>query len=197
MSSKSSIYLILYAGVAAIITLLFLTGQLSGFVTASGMPASESDASTLLALICRDDVLGFLALVSTGLVCCAFGASRNGILVLGTIASFIVLTAHQDLPMVRYMTLGGVLFAIGIYGMVTSRNAIRMLMSIELMINAANINFVAFTRAVDPADLRGQLFAIFVLAVAAAEAAVGLAIVLAIYRNMSTVDMDKFNLLKW
>lgn len=99
--------------------------------------------------------------------------------------------------LVRYIALGAVLFSIGMYGMVTSRNAIRMLISIELMINAANINFVTFARTVDPSDVRGQVFAIFVLTVAAAEAVVGLAIVLAIYRNMSTIDMEKFNLLKW
>jgi NAD(P)H-quinone oxidoreductase subunit 4L len=83
------------------------------------------------------------------------------------------------------------------YGMVASRNAVRVLMSIELMLNAVNINLVAFSHYVDPGYLRGQVFAVFILTVAAAEAAVGLAIVLAIYRNMSTVDMEKFNLLKW
>lgn len=83
------------------------------------------------------------------------------------------------------------------YGMVVSRNAVRVLMSIELMLNAVNINLITFSRFVDPADVKGQLFAIFILTVAAAEAAVGLAIVLSLYRNMSTVNMQRFNLLKW
>ena len=97
----------------------------------------------------------------------------------------------------RYLTFGAALFAIGMYGMVVSRNAVRVLMSIELMLNAVNINLVAFARYVDPVAVKGQVFAIFVLTVAAAEAAVGLAIVLAIYRNVATVDMERFNLLKW
>ncbi|HEY9713193.1 MAG TPA: NADH-quinone oxidoreductase subunit NuoK [Chroococcales cyanobacterium] len=99
--------------------------------------------------------------------------------------------------MIRYLALGAVLFAIGVYGMVVSRNAVRVLMSIELMLNAVTINLVAFARYVDPTEIKGQVFAIFILTVAAAEAAVGLAIVLSIYRNTSTVDMERFNLLKW
>ena len=83
------------------------------------------------------------------------------------------------------------------YGMVASRNAVRVLMSIELMLNAVNINLVAFARYIDPTEVKGQVFAIFILTVAAAEAAVGLAIVLAMYRNTATVDMEQFNLLKW
>lgn len=114
----------------------------------------------------------------------------------GALGSFIVLTVGQD-PIIKYLTLGALLFAIGMYGMVVSRNAVRVLMSIELMLNAVNINLITFSRFVDPADVKGQLFAIFILTVAAAEAAVGLAIVLSLYRNMSTVDMQRFNLLKW
>lgn len=114
----------------------------------------------------------------------------------GALGSFVVLTVGQD-PIIKYLTLGALLFAIGMYGMVVSRNAVRVLMSIELMLNAVNINLITFSRFVDPADVKGQLFAIFILTVAAAEAAVGLAIVLSLYRNMSTVDMQRFNLLKW
>ena len=95
------------------------------------------------------------------------------------------------------MSLAALLFAIGLYGMVVSRNAVRVLMSIELMLNAVNINLVAFARYIDPVHVRGQIFAIFILTVAAAEAAVGLAIVLSIYRNTSSVDMENFNILKW
>ncbi|MBC8121540.1 MAG: NADH-quinone oxidoreductase subunit NuoK, partial [Gemmatimonadaceae bacterium] len=71
------------------------------------------------------------------------------------------------------------------------------LMSIELLLNAVNINLLAFSNFLDPNNIRGQMFAIFVITIAAAEAAVGLAIVLAIYRNRETIDMENFNLLKW
>ena len=96
-----------------------------------------------------------------------------------------------------FLILGAALFCIGLYGLVTSRNAVRVLMSIELMLNAVNINLVSFSNFLDPANIKGQVFTVFVLTVAAAEAAVGLAIVLAIYRNRETIDMEQFNLLKW
>ena len=96
-----------------------------------------------------------------------------------------------------FLLLSAALFCIGIYGLVTSRNAIRVLMSIELMLNAVNINLMAFSNYLDPSTARGQVFSVFVISIAAAEAAVGLAIVLAIYRNRDTVDMEQFNLLKW
>jgi NAD(P)H-quinone oxidoreductase subunit 4L len=96
-----------------------------------------------------------------------------------------------------FLLLGAALFCIGIYGLVTSRNAVRVLMSIELMLNAVNINLMGFSNYLDSATIKGQVFTIFVITVAAAEAAVGLAIVLAIYRNRETIDMEQFNLLKW
>ncbi|MEM6503499.1 MAG: NADH-quinone oxidoreductase subunit NuoK [Cyanobacteria bacterium P01_C01_bin.89] len=96
-----------------------------------------------------------------------------------------------------FLLVAAALFCIGIYGLVTSRNAIRVLMSIELMLNAVNLNLMAFSNFLDPDDIRGQVFSVFVITIAAAEAAVGLAIVLAIYRNRDTVDMEQFNLLKW
>ncbi len=89
------------------------------------------------------------------------------------------------------------LFCIGIFGLVTSRNAVRVLMSIELMLNAVTLNLVAFANYLDPQGIKGQVFTTFVIAIAAAEAAVGLAIVLSIYRNRDTIDMEQFNLLKW
>jgi NAD(P)H-quinone oxidoreductase subunit 4L len=95
------------------------------------------------------------------------------------------------------LLLAAALFCIGIYGLVNSRNAVRVLMSIELMLNAVNINLIGFSNFLDPAAIKGQVFTIFVITVAAAEAAVGLAIVLAIYRNRETIDMEQFNLLKW
>ncbi|MDC0832398.1 MULTISPECIES: NADH-quinone oxidoreductase subunit NuoK [Baaleninema] len=95
-----------------------------------------------------------------------------------------------------YLLLAAALFCIGIYGLITSRNAIRVLMSIELLLNAVNLNLMAFSNYLDEAA-KGQVFSVFVITIAAAEAAVGLAIVLAIYRNRDTIDMERFNLLKW
>ncbi|MBD2102272.1 NADH-quinone oxidoreductase subunit NuoK [Leptolyngbya sp. FACHB-261] len=96
-----------------------------------------------------------------------------------------------------FLLLASALFCIGIYGLVTSRNAVRVLMSIELLFNAVNLNLLSFSNYLDSTDIRGQIFAVFVITVAAAEAAVGLAIILSIYRNRETVDMEQFNLLKW
>ncbi|MDJ0581433.1 MAG: NADH-quinone oxidoreductase subunit NuoK [Crocosphaera sp.] len=95
------------------------------------------------------------------------------------------------------LLLAAALFCIGIYGLVTSRNAVRVLMSIELLLNAVNLNLMGFSNFLDPVGIKGQIFTIFVITVAAAEAAVGLAIVLTIYRNRETTDMEQFNLLKW
>jgi NADH:ubiquinone oxidoreductase subunit K len=93
--------------------------------------------------------------------------------------------------------LSAILFSIGFYGLLTRRNAIAILMSLELMFNAVNINLVAFNRFVSPNAYVGQIFAIFVIVVAAAEATVGLAIVILIYRNWRSIDADRVNLLKW
>ncbi len=95
------------------------------------------------------------------------------------------------------LLLAAALFCIGIYGLVVSRNAVRVLMSIELLLNAVNINLMGFSNFLDPVGIKGQIFTVFVITVAAAEAAVGLAIVLTIYRNRETTDMEQFNLLKW
>jgi len=96
-----------------------------------------------------------------------------------------------------YLLLSAALFCIGIFGLVSSRNAIRVLMSIELLLNAVNLNLMGFSNFLDPGAIKGQVFTVFVITVAAAEAAVGLAIILAIYRNRQTIDMEQFNLLKW
>jgi NAD(P)H-quinone oxidoreductase subunit 4L len=96
-----------------------------------------------------------------------------------------------------FLLLAAALFCIGIYGLITSRNAVRVLMSIELLLNAVNLNLMAFSNFLDSQDIKGQVFSVFVITIAAAEAAVGLAIVLSIYRNRDTVDMEQFNLLKW
>jgi NADH-quinone oxidoreductase subunit K len=89
------------------------------------------------------------------------------------------------------------LFGIGIFGVLTRRNAIGILMSIELMFNAVNINFVAFSKFVTPGEFVGQIFAIFVITIAAAEATVGLAIVLLMYRNFKGINVDAVNIMKW
>jgi len=90
-----------------------------------------------------------------------------------------------------------VLFAIGMIGVMTRRNAIVIFMSIELMLNAANLNFVALSRLMPMPNLVGQTFATFIICVAAGEVAIGLAIVIALYRNKDTVLVDELNILKW
>jgi len=97
----------------------------------------------------------------------------------------------------HYLILAAVLFAIGLYGMLTKRNAVIVLMCLELMLNAVNITMVAFSRYIVPELLTGQVFAIFIMVVAAAEVAVGLAIILAIYRGLTEIDVTKINLMKW
>lgn len=95
------------------------------------------------------------------------------------------------------LILGAYLFSIGIYGLVTSRNMVKALMCLELILNAVNLNLVTFSNFFDSRQVKGDIFSIFVIAIAAAEAAIGLAIVLAIYRNRKSTRIDQFNLLKW
>jgi len=97
----------------------------------------------------------------------------------------------------HYLILSAILLMIGMYGLLTRRNAVGVLMSIELMFNAANINFVAFSKFITPNEFIGQIFSIFVITIAAAEAAVGLAIVLLIYRNYKGIEVDNINFMKW
>ena len=97
----------------------------------------------------------------------------------------------------HYLILSAILFSIGLYGALAKRNAIVILMSIEIMLNAVNIAMVAFSRYIAPSLLTGQVFAIFIIAVAAAEAAVGLAIIIAIYRSRETIESTKIDLMKW
>lgn len=99
-----------------------------------------------------------------------------------------------------YLILAAALFCIGLFGILVRRNAISILMCIELMLNAVNINLVAFARFVKPMPgmiLAGQAFAIFVMTVAAAEAAIGLAIIFVVYRNMKHVNVDDVDILRW
>ena len=95
----------------------------------------------------------------------------------------------------HYLVLSAALLAIGTLGVLTRRNIVIILMSIELMLNAVNINLVAFSNHLG--NLNGQIFAIFIIVVAVAEAAVGLGILIALFRNKETVQADEVNLLKW
>jgi NAD(P)H-quinone oxidoreductase subunit 4L len=97
-------------------------------------------------------------------------------------------------PLTQYMLLSAFLFCTGIYGVLARRNGVLVLMSIELMLNAVNINLVAFSAQLN--DAAGQVFALFVIAIAAAEVGVGLAIVLLIYRNRVGVNLDEIDLMK-
>ena len=98
-------------------------------------------------------------------------------------------------PIEHYLMLSAVLFLIGVAGVLTRRNAIIVLMCVELMLNAVNLSFLAFARALG--DMGGHVFVFVVIAVAAAEAAVGLAILLAVFRNKETVNIDELNLMRW
>ena len=97
----------------------------------------------------------------------------------------------------HYLVLSAILFCIGLYGALAKRNAIVILMSIEIMLAAVSIAMVGFSRYVVPVMLTGQVFAIFIMIVAAAEAAVGLAIIMSIYRNRETINASDINLMKW
>lgn len=98
----------------------------------------------------------------------------------------------------HYLVVGAILFGIGLYLALAKRNAIGVLMGIELMLNAVNLTLVAFSRfIVSPRPIDGQVFVIFIITVAAAEAAVALALVVAIYRHRQTVDVNRMNLLRW
>ena len=101
----------------------------------------------------------------------------------------------QNIALEYYLILSAILFTIGTIGVITRRNAIIIFMSIELMLNSVNLTLVAFSSYLG--DSAGQIFVFFVMAVAAAEAAIGLAIILALFRNKQTVYVDKVNILKW
>src|SRR5438874_11768419 len=106
---------------------------------------------------------------------------------------------HPDLS--KFLVIGALLFIIGVAGVLTRRNIIVIFMSIELILNAANLNFIAFSRYLQETGnvnaVAGQIFAIFVIVVAAAEAAIGLGIVIALYRNKETIWVDEIDILKW
>ncbi|HCX89143.1 MAG: NADH-quinone oxidoreductase subunit NuoK [Deltaproteobacteria bacterium CG12_big_fil_rev_8_21_14_0_65_43_10] len=99
------------------------------------------------------------------------------------------------IPLSYYLILSAVLFTVGVIGVLVRRNAIVIFMSIELMLNAVNLSFVAISRHLDSLD--GQIFVFFVMTVAAAEVAVGLAIIINLFRNKETVNVDEINIMKW
>ncbi len=101
----------------------------------------------------------------------------------------------MSVPIEFYLALSGLVFLIGLVGVLVRRNIIVILLSIELMLNATNINFVAFSAYLG--NLAGQVFVFFTLTVAAAEVAVGLAIIIALYRHHESINVDDFSLLKW
>jgi NADH:ubiquinone oxidoreductase subunit K len=101
------------------------------------------------------------------------------------------------IPLQYYLILGSTLFSIGIYGALSKRNIILVMMSIELMLNAVNINFIAFSRYLSPKVMTGQLFVIFIMVVTASEIGVGLGIVLSLYRLRGNLNTDSYNEMKW
>jgi NADH:ubiquinone oxidoreductase subunit K len=117
----------------------------------------------------------------------------------GRWAAAVESVKHPDLA--KFLVIAAILFIIGVAGVLTRRNIIVIFMSIELILNAANLNFIAFSRYLQDSGsanaLSGQVFTVFIIVVAAAEAAIGLGIVIALYRNRETIWVDQIDLLKW
>jgi NADH:ubiquinone oxidoreductase subunit K len=101
------------------------------------------------------------------------------------------------MPLSFFLVLAAFLFSLGVYGVLARSNAVLVLLSIELMLNAVNINLVAFSAYFNEAGVAGQVFALFIIAVAAAEVGVGLAIVILIFRNRQTAKVEEMSLMKW
>jgi len=99
------------------------------------------------------------------------------------------------IPLNWYLALSAIIFSIGLYGFISQKNGIRILMCVELMLNAANINLVAFSSYND--DMSGQVFALFSIALAACEAAIGFAIMMSVYRMRDSINLDELNMLRW
>lgn len=102
-----------------------------------------------------------------------------------------------QLGLAHFLVVSSLLFCIGLYGVLTRRNAVAILIGIELMLNAANVNFAAFNRFVAPAGVGGQIAVVVVITLAACEAAVGLALVISAYRSLETIHVDEINIMKW
>ncbi len=104
----------------------------------------------------------------------------------------------MSIELEHYLIVGALLFAVGLYLALAKRNFVGVLMGIELMFNAVNVTFIAFSRFVESAEpLNGHVFVIFVITISAAEAAVALGLAMLVYRNRETIDMDRMNLMKW
>ncbi len=132
-----------------------------------------------------------LTLFAPGLIFLFQEESRSG----------VMLESIKNPDLSRFLMIGALLFVIGVGGVLTRRNIIVIFMSIELILNAANLNFIAFSRYLQATGnlnaVAGQVFTVFVIVVAAAEAAIGLGIVIALYRNKETIWIDEIDLLKW
>ena len=117
----------------------------------------------------------------------------------GRLAIMEATARNPDLS--KFLVIGAILFVIGVAGVLTRRNIIVIFMSIELILNAANLNFIAFSRYLQETGnlnaVAGQVFAVFIIVVAAAEAAIGLGIVIALYRNKETIWVDEIDILRW
>jgi len=117
----------------------------------------------------------------------------------GRLSAALQSTKHPDLS--KFLVIAAILFIIGVAGVLTRRNIIVIFMSIELILNAANLNFIAFSRYLQETGhgdaMSGQIFTVFIIVVAAAEAAIGLGIVIALYRNRETIWVDEIDLMKW
>jgi len=100
-------------------------------------------------------------------------------------------------PLENYLALSAVMFSLGVYGVLARRNAVLILMSVELMLNAVNLNFVAFAAYLDPGQIVGAIFAVFIITVAAAEVGLALAIVIRLFRNRATANVDEAATMKW
>jgi NADH:ubiquinone oxidoreductase subunit K len=100
-------------------------------------------------------------------------------------------------PLENYLALSAIVFSFGVYGVLARRNAVMILMSVELMLNAVNINFVAFAAYLDPGRIVGAIFAVFIITVAAAEVGLALAIVIRLFRNRATANVDEAATMKW
>lgn len=102
-----------------------------------------------------------------------------------------------QIPLSYFLIVSTLMFFIGIYGFLTRKNLITILMSVELILNSVNINFVAFNRYLFPNELQGHFFALFVIAVAAAEAAVAIAIIISVYRQYTNIDVERVDTMKY
>ena len=106
-------------------------------------------------------------------------------------------TAAEQIPLESFLFVSAILFSLGVFGVLSRRNAVHILMSVELMLNAVAINFVAFSTYTDPELFRGLVFGIFVIIIAAAEVGLALAIILRVFRGRATANVDEVNQLRW